>query len=59
MQNRFETYRPTADILAEARQMRDEAAARMIVRAWQGLGRAAAKLAHAVHLPQHGQPRTH
>lgn len=59
MQTRFETHRSTTDILAEARQMRDEAAARMIARAWQSLGRAAAKLAHAVHQPQHGQPRTH
>ncbi len=59
MQTRFDTYRPTADILAEARQMRDEATARLIARALRSLGRAAAKLAHSIHLPQPGQPRTH
>ncbi len=50
----FETTRETSTILAEARQMRDEAVARMIANGWRGLTRLLAKLTHGGHLPARG-----
>ncbi len=51
-----ETNPLSFEITAAARQMRDEAVAKMLATGWKSLGRFAARLMHVAHLPQHGQP---